>query len=109
MFPQFTLNVGIGTVGVTSIFFGLLDKIENGKVFLGLSFALRQGNMGAKNAGIVYHFFFFFFPGSLRLAGIRDSSLEGKHEFFLPRRIFFASEANPKMTHQLLPVLLLLF
>ena len=51
MFPQFTLNVGIGTVGVTSIFFGLLDKIENGKVFLGLSFALRQGNTGAKNAG----------------------------------------------------------
>ncbi len=39
--PQTTLNVGIGTVGVTSIFFGMLDKIENGKVFLGLSFALR--------------------------------------------------------------------
>ncbi len=51
MISQFTLNVGIGTVGVTSIFFGLLDKIENGKVFLGLSFALRQGNTGAKNVG----------------------------------------------------------
>lgn len=36
-----TLNFGIGTVGVTSILFGLLDKIDNGKVFLGLSFALR--------------------------------------------------------------------
>lgn len=36
-----TLNVGIGTVGCTSILFGLLDKIDNGKVFLGLSFALR--------------------------------------------------------------------
>ena len=35
------LNLGIGLVGVTSIFFGLLDRIENGKVFLGLSFALR--------------------------------------------------------------------
>lgn len=36
-----TLTVGIGTVGVTSIFFGLLDKLEDGKVFLGLSFTLR--------------------------------------------------------------------
>eukprot|EP00095_Tigriopus_kingsejongensis_P003951 maker-scaffold79_size400133-snap-gene-1.9 protein:Tk03951 transcript:maker-scaffold79_size400133-snap-gene-1.9-mRNA-1 annotation:"uncharacterized mfs-type transporter" len=36
-----TLNIGIGTVGVTSILFGLLDRIEDGKVFLGLSFALR--------------------------------------------------------------------
>lgn len=38
---KWTLNVGIGTVGVTSILFGLLDKIENGKIFLGLSFTLR--------------------------------------------------------------------
>lgn len=36
-----TLNVGIATVGVTSILFGLLDRINDGKVFLGLSFALR--------------------------------------------------------------------
>ena len=36
-----TLNVGIGTVGCTSIVFGLLDKIDNGKIFLGLSFTLR--------------------------------------------------------------------
>ena len=28
-------------MGVTSILFGLLDKIENGKLFLGLSFTLR--------------------------------------------------------------------
>ena len=39
---QFTLNVGIATVAVSSILFGLLDKIEDGKVFLGLSFALRS-------------------------------------------------------------------
>ena len=38
---QFTLNVGIATVAVSSILFGLLDKINDGKVFLGLSFALR--------------------------------------------------------------------
>ena len=38
---KMTLNVGIGTVGVTSILFGLLDKIENGKTFLALSFTLR--------------------------------------------------------------------
>ena len=38
---QMTLNVGIGTVGCTSIVFGLLDKIDNGKIFLGLSFTLR--------------------------------------------------------------------
>jgi len=36
-----TLSVGIGTVGCTSIIFGLLDKIDNGKIFLGLSFTLR--------------------------------------------------------------------
>lgn len=38
---KFTLNVGIATVAVSSILFGLLDKINDGKVFLGLSFALR--------------------------------------------------------------------
>jgi len=38
---KMTLNVGIGTVGCTSILFGLLDKIQNGKLFLGLSFTLR--------------------------------------------------------------------
>lgn len=38
---KMTLNVGIGTVGCTSIIFGLLDKIDNGKIFLGLSFTLR--------------------------------------------------------------------
>merc|ERR1711893_505272 len=38
---KMTLNVGIGTVGVTSILFGLLDRIENGKTFLALSFTLR--------------------------------------------------------------------
>jgi len=38
---KMTLNVGIGTVGCTSIVFGLLDKIDNGKIFLGLSFTLR--------------------------------------------------------------------
>ena len=41
LFFQLTLNVGIGTVGVTSILFGLLDKIEDGKIFLALSFTLR--------------------------------------------------------------------
>lgn len=38
---KFTLNFGIGTVGVTSIFFGLLDKIQDANTFLALSFALR--------------------------------------------------------------------
>jgi len=38
---KMTLNVGIGTVGVSSILFGLLDKIEDGKTFLALSFTLR--------------------------------------------------------------------
>jgi len=38
---KFTLNFGIGTVGVTSILFGLLDRIENAKTFLALSFTLR--------------------------------------------------------------------
>jgi len=38
---KMTLSVGIGTVGCTSILFGLLDKIDNGKIFLGLSFTLR--------------------------------------------------------------------
>ena len=38
---KFTLNFGIGTVGVTSIFFGLLDRIDDAKTFLALSFALR--------------------------------------------------------------------
>ena len=38
---QATLTFGIGTVGFTSILFGLLDKIENGKIFLALSFTLR--------------------------------------------------------------------
>lgn len=38
---KMTLSVGIGTVGCTSILFGLLDKIDNGKIFLGMSFTLR--------------------------------------------------------------------
>jgi len=38
---KFTLNFGIGTVGVTSIMFGFLDRIDNAKTFLALSFVLR--------------------------------------------------------------------
>jgi len=38
---KFTLNFGIGTVGVTSIMFGFLDRIEGPKAFLALSFTLR--------------------------------------------------------------------
>jgi len=36
-----TLNVGIGFVGIILIFYGCLGLIQNGKVFLGLSFVLR--------------------------------------------------------------------
>jgi MFS family permease len=36
-----TLTIGIGTVGVTSICFGFLDRIEDGKTFLALSFTFR--------------------------------------------------------------------
>jgi len=36
-----TLCTGIGAVGVSTVFFGLLDKLENGKVFLAFSFVLR--------------------------------------------------------------------
>jgi len=36
-----TLCTGIGMVGVSTVLFGLLDKLENGKVFLAFSFILR--------------------------------------------------------------------
>merc|ERR1712018_826561 len=36
-----TLCAGIGAVGVSTVLFGLLDKLENGKVFLAFSFVLR--------------------------------------------------------------------
>ena len=36
-----TLCTGIGAVGVSTVLFGLLDKLENGKVFLAFSFVLR--------------------------------------------------------------------
>jgi len=38
---KFTLNFGIGTVGVTSILFGFLDRLENAKTFLAFSFIIR--------------------------------------------------------------------
>jgi len=37
-----TLNVGIGAVGIILIGYGCLGLIQNGKVFLGLSFVLRM-------------------------------------------------------------------
>ena len=52
---QTTLNVGIGTVGVTSILFGLLDKIQNGKIFLACSFALRFERICLEVNGIEIH------------------------------------------------------
>ena len=65
---KFTLNFGIGTVGVTSIFFGLLDKIQDANTFLALSFALRykkyQIILGAKIQ--------FFFLESLKLVEMPD-------------------------------------
>jgi len=36
-----TLCTGIGAVGISTVLFGLLDKLENGKVFLAFSFVLR--------------------------------------------------------------------
>ena len=38
---KFTLNFGIGTVGVTSIMFGFLDRLESAKSFLAFSFIIR--------------------------------------------------------------------
>ena len=66
---KFTLNFGIGTVGVTSIFFGLLDRIDDAKTFLALSFALRY-------EVFLCHFDRFsvvFFIESLRLVEMLDS------------------------------------
>ena len=43
-------NIGILTTGTCSILFGLLDRIQNGKIFIGLSFVVRAveavGNSG---------------------------------------------------------------
>jgi len=36
-----TLNVGIGFVGIILVLYGCLGMIQNGKIFLGLSFVLR--------------------------------------------------------------------
>ena len=38
---KFTLNFGIGTVGVTSILFGFLDRLQSAKSFLAFSFIIR--------------------------------------------------------------------